>query len=143
MSATHAYVNPNAHTNPKVVNLTAPVQLSAVGDSKLPTKFSGIAYTGAAVHGYGCVSDMDTITVPQSTALLMSHDRSDIVGMAGSTSRNGYELNVAGDLYSDMPGSSAKRSRSSRRPPRSLIAAALPPKARAPDSADSPDPARA
>ena len=94
----------------KRIELKAPLSANVTTDAKLPTRFSGTAYTGAAVSS-GLVIDLASTTVPQSMALLSEHGRTDIVGRVESTAKQGGQLIVAGTLFSDMEGRAAQVAR--------------------------------
>ncbi len=96
-------------SNPKIVRLTAPLALDAAAAGALPSKFNGAAYTGASVHAGSCVIAVASTTVQCPMPLLNSHDRNDVVGLVQSASKQGGQILVAGNLYSDMAGSSSER----------------------------------
>ena len=93
----------------RTIQFRAPLNMNATADpSTLPSKFNGLAYTGAAVSG-GVVIDLSTTTVPQSMALLEEHDRTAIIGKVESTTNRGGQLLVSGSLYSDIDGSKGQQ----------------------------------
>ncbi len=92
------------------IRLSAPLTLRAEPDaSKLPTKFTGLAYSGGPVPRYDCVIDVNSTTVPQRMPLLAEHDRADMIGVIENSSSGANQIVVGGKLFSDMPGSTAER----------------------------------
>lgn len=87
----------------------APIELKANAEGGLPAKFAGTAYSGGLVPDYGVVIDMATTTYNAKLPLLDSHSRWDIVGVIEQAATRDFQMQVAGNLFSDMPGSSAER----------------------------------
>lgn len=92
------------------ITLAAPIELLAGSDpSKLPSKFSGIAYSGGRVPGHEIVIDMATARVAGRLPILSDHNRALMVGVSDETAIQDNRLTIAGKLFSDMPGSVAER----------------------------------
>lgn len=91
--------------NPSHISLTVPLALAAPQGAALPAQFSGIAYSGGQVPGYGCVIDLATTQFAATMPLLAEHNRSEIIGVIDSTTNDGANLTVSGKLFSDIPGS--------------------------------------
>lgn len=93
--------------------LAAPLELKAAGDDKtaLPTRFGGIAYSGALVRqwGMGLVVDLGTTRVKERMPMLAEHDRREGVGVSDMAEIKDNQLIIAGSLFSDMAGSYAER----------------------------------
>lgn len=87
----------------------APIELKANDDGGLPARFSGTAYSGGLVPDYGVVIDMASTTYNAKLPLLDSHARWDIVGVIEQAATRDFQMQVSGNLFSDMPGSSAER----------------------------------
>lgn len=95
--------------NPSEIVLTAPLQLAEGEGNALPAKFSGTAYSGGFVPGYGVVIDLATTTFAQKMPLLADHDHSAILGVINEGNVANGKLSVAGLLFSDMAGSRAEQ----------------------------------
>ena len=94
----------------EAIRLTAPLQLRAASDGKkLPSQFSGVAYTGGLVPSFGVVIDLASTTVPPVMPLLSEHVRTDMIGLVSSTRKQNDQLIVTGALYSDMAGTQAEK----------------------------------
>ncbi|HMC16034.1 MAG TPA: HK97 family phage prohead protease [Albitalea sp.] len=91
------------------IRLSAPLELRAANDPKVPAQFSGVAYSGGLVPSFGCVIDISSTTLAQRMPLLMEHSRSDMIGVVETNSTAGNRITVGGKLFSDMPGTSAER----------------------------------
>lgn len=91
------------------VQLGAPLELKPAADGGLPAKFAGRAYSGGFVPGYEMVIDLSTTTYRSRMPLLNSHIKEDIVGVIDQASTDRHQMTVSGQLFSDMPGSSAER----------------------------------
>ena len=91
------------------VLLGAPIELKANADGGLPARFSGTAYSGGYVPDYEVVIDMATTTYKSRMPLLDSHMRWEIIGVIEQASTQDHQMQVAGRLFSDMPGSAAER----------------------------------
>lgn len=93
--------------------LAAPLELKAAGDDKtaLPTRFGGVAYSGALVRqwGMGLVVDLGTTRVKERMPMLAEHDRREGVGVSDMAEIKDNQLIIAGSLFSDMAGSYAER----------------------------------
>lgn len=95
---------------PDTLRLSAPLTLRAAPtDTKLPSRFTGIAYSGELMPSFGAVVDLDSTTVPAQMALLSEHERTNIIGLVETTSKANNRLIVGGTLYSDMAGSAAEK----------------------------------
>ena len=62
------------------IRLSAPLQLRASPDTKVPAQFSGVAYCGGLVPSYGCVIDISSTTLRRTHAAAVGarpkrHDR--------------------------------------------------------------------
>ncbi len=90
------------------LRLGAPLELKA-GDSALPDRFTGTAYSGGFVPDYEVVIDLSTTTFNQKLPLLDNHYRGGIVGVVESAANKDNAMKVSGRLFSDMPGSPAER----------------------------------
>lgn len=90
------------------LRLHGPLTLAAAGTA-LPSRFSGVAYSGGFVPDYGLVIDLSSTTFKQRMPLLNSHWRSDIVGVVEQAANKDGAMTVAGRLFSDMAGSAAER----------------------------------
>ncbi len=88
-------------------------------DAKLPMKFSGVAYSGGPVgdywYGNNTVVDLKSVTIEQSLPLLCEHERDDYIGVVTQTSNNGFNLNISGELFSDIDDQAADIARKSLR----------------------------
>jgi len=102
-------VPPSREPRADALEFGAPIELKAAADGALPAQFAGTAYSGGLVPDYGVVIDMATTTYNAKLPLLDSHSRWDIVGVIEQASTRDYQMQVAGKLFSDMPGSSAER----------------------------------
>ena len=91
------------------IRLSAPLQLRANPDTKVPAQFSGVAYSGGLVPSYGCVIDISSTTLAERMPLLLEHARSDMIGVVESNSTAGNRISVGGKLFSDVPRNSAER----------------------------------
>jgi hypothetical protein len=91
------------------IRLSAPLELRAANDPKVPAQFSGVAYSGGLVPSFGCVIDISSTMLAQRMPLLMEHNRSDMIGVVETNSTAGKQITVGGKLFSDMPGTSAER----------------------------------
>lgn len=90
--------------------LRAPLELkSAAGSTKLPSKFSGTAYSGGIVPTLGVVIDLSTTRVTGRMPLLSDHDRARTIGVVEASRVSGGQLLVEGKLFSDMPDSAAEK----------------------------------
>lgn len=97
----------------KSLKFAAPLELKAAGDDKaaLPTRFGGIAYSGALVRqwGMGLVVDLGTTRLKERMPMLAEHDRREGVGVSDMAEIKDNQLIIAGSLFSDMAGSYAER----------------------------------
>jgi hypothetical protein len=95
----------------KRLELESRIELRASSGGKLPSKFSGLAYSGKAVHRGSCVIDLATATVTPRMGLLDSHNKGTeaVLGVVESARVESGQLIVSGVLYSDMPGSRAEQ----------------------------------
>lgn len=95
--------------NSNMIRLSAPLALASTDSAKLPSQFTGVAYSGGVAPGHGVVIDVSTTQVPASMALLSEHDRTGIVGLVDDAAVSNGQIIVKGKLFSDMPGSQAER----------------------------------
>lgn len=95
--------------NPSEIILTAPLQLAAGNGSALPSQFSGTAYSGGFVPGYGVVIDLASTEFAQKMPLLANHDHTLMIGVINEGNKDGGKLSVAGALFSDIVGSRAEQ----------------------------------
>lgn len=95
--------------NPSEIVLTAPLNFAAADGNAIPGKFTGTAYSGGFVPGYGVVVDMATTQFATTMPLLADHDHAQIIGLVSDSKTNGTNLTVSGTLFSDMPGSRAEQ----------------------------------
>lgn len=91
------------------LNFSAPLMLRAPVGSALPSKIEGIAYSGAAVPGYGVVIDLAQTAFNTPMQLLLEHDRAQPVGVIEGAAVGGGQLVIVGRLFSDIAGGSAER----------------------------------
>jgi hypothetical protein len=91
--------------------LTAPLELKASEDPKLPTRFGGVAYSGGLVPqwGRGIVVDLASTTFKDRIPMLSQHDHSEGVGVTEKAEVKDHALIIAGSLFSDIEGSRAQR----------------------------------
>ena len=71
-------------------NFTAPMQLRAPREGALPSRFDGVAYSGAVIESMGVVIDLATTQVADRLPLLSEHDRERIVGVIERSSPDVY-----------------------------------------------------
>lgn len=95
--------------NPSNIVLTAPLQLAQGEGGALPTKFSGTAYSGGFVPGYGVVIDLSTTEFAQKMPLLANHDHTMMIGVIDEGNKDGGKMSVSGALFSDIAGSRAEQ----------------------------------
>ena len=95
--------------NPSEIVLSAPLQLAPSDAGALPAKFSGVAYSGGFVPGYGVVIDLDTTEFAQKMPLLADHDHRQMLGVITEGAKDGGKLTVSGALFADIPGSRAEQ----------------------------------
>lgn len=88
--------------------LGTPLELRAGAEDKLPSTFSGTAYSGGFVPDYGVVIDMASTTYNRRLPLLSEHWRGNIIGVIEQASTVDHQMQVAGKLFSDMEGSRAQ-----------------------------------
>lgn len=88
------------HAKPFV--LTCDAAFDAAAGDALPTRISGIAYSGGAVMSGMAVIDLASTKVALPAPLLSGHDRDEVIGMLNTGANSGAELSIAGDLYSDI-----------------------------------------
>lgn len=95
--------------NPSEIVLTAPMQLAQGDGGALPAKFSGTAYSGGFVPGYGVVIDLSTTEFAQKMPLLANHDHTLMVGVINEGNKDDGKMSVSGVLFSDIAGSRAEQ----------------------------------
>lgn len=95
--------------NPSEIVLTAPLQLAPGDGGALPAKFSGVAYSGGFVPGYGVVIDLATTEFAQKMPLLANHDHTLMIGVVSEGNKDNGRMSVAGALFSDIAGSRAEQ----------------------------------
>ena len=100
---------PGMNAKPGMVLVGAPIELKAAQDGALPSKFSGVAYSGGYVPDYEVVIDLATTTFRQRMPLLDTHWRSDILGVIEAAAIKDFRMEVAGRIFSDMTGSNAEK----------------------------------
>ena len=85
------------------------LSLSTATAGKLPSQFEGVAYSGAVIPRLALVIDLDSTEVGDRLPLLSEHDRQAVCGVVTSTVKRAGRLDVAGKLFSDIPGSQAEK----------------------------------
>jgi hypothetical protein len=89
--------------------LSAPLELKATDDAKLPTRFGGVAYSGGLVPGMGVVIDLASTRFNARIPILLQHDHEQPIGVADAAAIQNNQLVIGGRLFSDMTGSPAER----------------------------------
>lgn len=94
---------------PKQMTFSAPIELRASAPGGLPSKLSGVAYSGAAVAGRGVIIDVDSTEVVAPMQLLFEHGRVDCIGVVESATKQGGQIVIAGKLFSDLIDSQGRK----------------------------------
>ena len=92
-----------------VIHLRAPVALKPATDGELPSRVTGVGYSGQLIPGMGCVIDLASTIVADRLPLLHEHDREAVVGAVTRAAVEGGALLIEGQLFSDMVGSKAEK----------------------------------
>lgn len=93
------------------IQLAAKMQFAAAAGA-LPKRFSGLAYSGKAVHRGSCVIDVASTAIPRTMALCDTHDTKNagnVIGLVDNARRDGSNILVDGAIYSDIADSPAER----------------------------------
>jgi hypothetical protein len=93
----------------KHMNFTAPMHLAAPRQGALPSRFEGVAYSGAVIESMGVVIDLASTQVADRLPLLSEHNLDRTIGVIERTTKEGGRLVVSGRLFTDMPGGHAER----------------------------------
>ena len=91
---------------PTTQTLTFSVSSTLSADPSDVTRFSGVAYSGGLIPGYGnygdAAIDLSTITLPEEVFALVDHDPRQRAGR-GYLTINGNELLFSGELFKSTP----------------------------------------
>lgn len=91
--------------------LTAPLALAASSDPQAPpSRFSGIAYSGAVFSDWGerVVIDLASTQIEDAMPLLHEHQRKAVIGAVTAATNDGATLSVAGELFTDLDEEAAQ-----------------------------------
>lgn len=99
--------------------LSAPLIFEALqpDGEQLPTKFSGVAYSGEVIqdYGYPFIIDLASTEIAAPMPLLFQHDDGRIIGSIDDAKNSQSDLTVSGSLFSDIDACASDVARKSKR----------------------------
>lgn len=97
--------------------LTAPLAFAPAESDALPTRLTGVAYSGGLVNDWGgpVVIDLASTRVEATLPLLHEHQREAVIGTVRQLSNNGSALDLDAELFSDLDPTAASIARKAQR----------------------------
>lgn len=102
---------------PTALYLTAPLALDAPDGAALPSRLSGIAYSGGLASQWGAALaiDLDSLTIEPRLPLLYEHQRETVVGTVEALEVRDGQLALRAALFSDIDETAAAIARKAQR----------------------------
>lgn len=101
----------------KPLYFIAPVALEAIGSSELPSRFSGVAYSGGKITDwdYPVIIDLASTKIADWMPLLYQHRHDAMIGTVAETRNDGASLTVSGSLFADIDDDAGQIARKASR----------------------------